>query len=1031
MRIFQVVVGIGLLVSCVRMSSADEQFLQWTAFRVEDGLYHNMITAVVQARDEAVWFATFGGGISRYDGRTWRTFTTVDGLPSNTIGSLVEAEDGTLWASAVGGYADETHKGIVRLAGNRWEVVDLPDSLASIGTLSGAAPGETGLFLATDDRGILQHKDGKWHAITSEDGLASNTIRCVFRSRDGALWAAYGFGKGPIYRLGRQWPGLRPTGMPALSRFDPKAGRWTSVTGVEGLADDGVLSMAQTDDGAIWFGTWKTGVLRYDGTAWRAYTVADGLPSNHVQALAVAPDGSLWAGTPAGLARHIPSRASTPGIGAWEVFTEREGLPNNSVTSICMARDGSVWVGTREGAARYGMTGWIHRRSWVGIAGARGVKLARGADGTLWAATGEGLYRLEPMAWREVYRFADADRDLAVDLALAEDGVLWMATTRQVLRYDGRDWQKTEIPSNVAAGSILAICPTRDGGLWAGTLRGAYRFDGRGWQPYPLDVAGPVTAVLEAKENDVWFGVKDGVIREFEGKRRHYSEANGLPSGPIVEVFLDREDRTWVSSHSGVAFSNGEEWESVPPGYETMFNEVHRICQAGDGTFWLASVLDGAIHTDGTIWTRYTARSGLSGEQVWDVCEDAEGQLWFATDKGLGCYSLDREAPETFLFGPSEKVAPYQSVLVRFAGQDAWKRTPLKALLFSWRLDGGAWSPFVEQDQALLDDLGSGYHTVEGRAMDQEFNVDPTPAMQTFEVLAPVWRRPWFIAMSAASLAVLAISSGYALQKNRLWRQAQNRLIQELDSELQMAHDMQMSLLPSDPIRSDRVEFAGRCVPANHVGGDYFTYFRLDEDRRLIGFGTADVSGKGMVAAVRVMQLSGIFHYEFRAQRPLQKVLEGLHNQLLRLLDEVSFVTCCLGVLDVQQRRVWLANAAHCFPYHYSASARKVVPLQMPSLALGMVLPPGSPGGYSEAEIQMQDGDVLVLYSDGVTDLRDANGEFYDEWRLEAQILQHADQGAEALVDAVFQDLAKFKATTSQVDDVTLLVVRIPPRISG
>ena len=174
--------------------------------------------------------------------------------------------------------------------------------------------------------------------------------------------------------------------------------------------------------------------------------------------------------------------------------------------------------------------------------------------------------------------------------------------------------------------------------------------------------------------------------------------------------------------------------------------------------------------------------------------------------------------------------------------------------------------------------------------MDPEFEVDPPPAVHRFTVLSPVWRQAWFLALSALVLAALAISSGYALQRHRRWREAQAQLIEELDSELRQAHDLQMGLLPKQPIRCERFEIAGRCVPANHVGGDYFSYFWLDAEERVLGFGAADVSGKAMDGAVRAMQLSGMFRYEFQQGRSPREVLESLHEVLKEELPITSFI---------------------------------------------------------------------------------------------------------------------------------------------
>ncbi len=248
-----------------------------------------------------------------------------------------------------------------------------------------------------------------------------------------------------------------------------------------------------------------------------------------------------------------------------------------------------------------------------------------------------------------------------------------------------------------------------------------------------------------------------------------------------------------------------------------------------------------------------------------------------------------------------------------------------------------------------------------------------------------------------------------------------------LERELQMAHDMQMGLLPTNRIRGERFEIAGACVPANHVGGDYFTYFWLDEEERYLGFGAADVSGKAMEAAVRAMQLSGMFRYEFRQGRPPVEVLQGLDEVLKAELPLTSFITCGLGTLDVQAGCVRLANAAHPFPYHYSAATERLEALEMPSLPLGIQLPPGASGSFAQVETEMDPGDLLVLYSDGVTDMQNEAGEFYEEGRLEDLIRRHVSEGVEALLEAVLDDLKRFKGGVAQQDDVTLLVLRALP----
>ena len=309
----------------------------------------------------------------------------------------------------------------------------------------------------------------------------------------------------------------------------------------------------------------------------------------------------------------------------------------------------------------------------------------------------------------------------------------------------------------------------------------------------------------------------------------------------------------WLSFLAGVWRLSAEGWQMLPDGGSTGFDGVPSMFVASDGTVWLSSILEGAIHTDGRTWMRYGARSGLPSTLVWDVAEDGAGNLWFATDQGLGCYEPDRSPPETLVMDPLTMVAPNQRVYLTFAGHDSWLGTADEDLLFSWRLDGGAWSPYSAETPVLFDRLDPGMHTIDARAIDRQFNVDPTPASVTFDVLAPVWLRPWFLALSLFGIEAIAGSTAAAVKRHRDCRAPQVQLVEDLESELQEAHEMQMGLLPPEPVVTDQVEASGRCLPANHVGGDFYSFDWIEGDRRTFVCGAADVFGKAMKAVGSTM----------------------------------------------------------------------------------------------------------------------------------------------------------------------------------
>lgn len=234
---------------------------------------------------------------------------------------------------------------------------------------------------------------------------------------------------------------------------------------------------------------------------------------------------------------------------------------------------------------------------------------------------------------------------------------------------------------------------------------------------------------------------------------------------------------------------------------------------------------------------------------------------------------------------------------------------------------------------------------------------------------------------------------------------------------------MQMGLLPREPVVTDQVEAAGRCLPANHVGGDFYSFDWIEGDRRKFVCGVADVSGKAMKAAVRVMQLSGMYRYELKPERSPGQVLRGLHGSLLDHLDDTSFVTGCLMSLDVESGEVLLANAGHAYPLIRRAGSGEIEEITMPSIPLGMTLPFGSTHNVAEISVSLDPGDTVLLYSDGVTDLANEAEDFYGEERLIEMFRKTRDVGVDGALDALMTDLDAFKGRAAQLDDVTAVAI--------
>ncbi|KPV50984.1 hypothetical protein SE17_23815, partial [Kouleothrix aurantiaca] len=207
--------------------------------------------------------------------------------------------------------------------------------------------------------------------------------------------------------------------------------------------------------------------------------------------------------------------------------------------------------------------------------------------------------------------------------------------------------------------------------------------------------------------------------------------------------------------------------------------------------------------------------------------------------------------------------------------------------------------------------------------------------------------------------------------------------------------------------------------PAREVGGDLYDVFWRDDEH--IGIVIADVSGKSMPAALYMALTRSLLLAEARREPSPRAVLLSV-NQLLRELgDPQMFVTVFYGVIDRATRVLTFARAGHDYPMLLRNGTATLLE------GRGLVL-----GAFDQREIPLEDvtvqlepGDQLALYTDGLTDVFGPDGQRFEVERLEKVFLRHAGGSADTLCDSTFDDLAAFQGDAEQFDDMTLLVVGV------
>lgn len=243
-----------------------------------------------------------------------------------------------------------------------------------------------------------------------------------------------------------------------------------------------------------------------------------------------------------------------------------------------------------------------------------------------------------------------------------------------------------------------------------------------------------------------------------------------------------------------------------------------------------------------------------------------------------------------------------------------------------------------------------------------------------------------------------------------------------LESELAAARDVQNRLLPQSVPSVPGFELSGSCIPAYDVGGDYYDFFPLAGGSLAIA--VADVSGKGLGAAMLMTLTKGHLATSLDHGADISASLSHLNRRMRQGSSDNRFVSMVVAQIEPVSRLVTVVRAGHNPPLLVTPASGEPRWLQPPGMALG-VAPPALFDKVCRAEsFTMTPGDVLVLYTDGVTEAMNATAEEYGDERLQRVVLGRHAATADEIRDAVLEDVRAFRGATPPNDDLTITVIK-------
>jgi len=264
-------------------------------------------------------------------------------------------------------------------------------------------------------------------------------------------------------------------------------------------------------------------------------------------------------------------------------------------------------------------------------------------------------------------------------------------------------------------------------------------------------------------------------------------------------------------------------------------------------------------------------------------------------------------------------------------------------------------------------------------------------------------------------LYIIAGQSGQILENARLMEQ--ERSLFSMQEQVRLASNIQLGLLPKKAPQIAGYEIAGKSIPAQTVGGDYFDFINIDNEHMALCLG--DVTGKGLPASLLMANTQATLRGQTLLTTSAKECIVRSNKLLFESTSDEKFVTLFYSILNIPKHELLFCNAGHDNPYLFS---RGKEPRRLKTGGVVLSIMESFP--YDEEAVALAAGDMLVIYSDGVPEAMNANQEMYTDTKLGESLQKLSHLPSAEIIDAVFAEVRAHAGNFPQSDDMTMIVVK-------
>ena len=794
--------------------SAVAQRYQFETFGVEEGLAQSQVFSIEQDSKGNIWFGTFGGGITRYNGHDFVTFTAKEGLPSNTIYDILEDSNGNLWFLTNDGLCRYVPPAILSSENS------LKDSLSDLQQFTAFRKengllDNTGYFLFQDSQqniwigcrnGIsvlpnqnrMKNTDEIFASFTVKDGLTDSIVMCIAEDQNGAI-------------LLGTYSGITKLKFNSENSKNDPFELLDTITVNNGLVENHIRDIIKDKEGNFLLLS-KKGISKLvfetsDNSAPYSLKHYEGLElfqDDRYFKLLLDSKNNLWLSTMGGGVSNLILNDETNKIDISYRLYSKTGLPNDDVWYMLEDFEGNLWISVNgAGVAKYRGGTFQSISMDDGMANNTVFTIFEDDEGRYWFGTyGGGISIYDPTkAIDKRLTTLNTKNGLPEDyiyhIHVDSEGNYWMSTRgKGIAKYNGSTFKLYGTNEGMSSNFILGIEEDVHGNIWVGTQRGLSKLVkiGNSYKIYNYDkknglCANIVYALLLDSKDNLWVGTTEGINvissdqlidHEVDFAAKHFHTNNGLVHNEILSLFEDSKGNIWIGTQGGVSLYNPDRYEN---GFQSFSSEyglssdlIYLMIEDNDGNMWFGTNkgID-KFEFDkkrNILVTNYGKLEGFTGIETNHnaAYKDKNGALWFGTIAGVVKYNPEKDIKNT-----KEPLTHITDLRISFKKKELPENrhfsyyenhmtfdfisislTIPEKVKYQWKLEGfdDTWSPVTDQTSATYSNVSPGKYTFNVIACNNDGVWNAKPVTYSFRVLPPFWQTWWFYTITVCSIII-------------------------------------------------------------------------------------------------------------------------------------------------------------------------------------------------------------------------------------------------------------------------------------